>query len=109
RMVTRGTYELDMLKRASLKLGLDQAVLKKSGLDVASMDKDGAASSASNALSSLDKSEVEALLKNGAYALLDDPSSDAQSQSFCEADIDEILNTRTSVIKSGGTDDEDPN
>ena len=30
RLVTRGTYEMDMFRRASMKLGLDQAVLKVS-------------------------------------------------------------------------------
>ncbi len=48
---------------------------------------------------------MEALLRNGAYALLDDPASEAASQSFCEADIDEILNSRATVVRSGGNDD----
>jgi hypothetical protein len=105
RLVTRGTYETSMFQRASMKLGLDQAVLKKSGLDVASLDNEGGEQAASNALSSLDKNEIESLLRNGAYALLDDPASEAQSASFCEADIDSILADRTTVIKTGGNDD----
>ena len=105
RLVTRGTYEATMFQRASMKLGLDQAVLKKSGLDVASMGTDGsAAASESTALSSLGKTEIESLLRNGAYALLDDPASEAASASFCEADIDSILADRTTVIKTGGND-----
>ena len=101
RLVTRGTYESDMFKRASMKLGLDQAVLKKSGLDVAS-GVDG--NQESNALSTLNKQEIESLLRNGAYALLDDPEAEKASTSFCEADIDSILANRTTVIKSGGND-----
>ena len=91
-----------MFRRASMKLGLDQAVLKKSGLDQVSMDGEGGDT---NALSSLNKNEIESLLKNGAYALLDDAASEAASSSFCEADIDSILADRTTVIKTGGNDD----
>lgn len=35
RLITRGTYELEMFERASLKLGLDQAVLHKMETDAA--------------------------------------------------------------------------
>jgi hypothetical protein len=104
RLVTRNTYETILFDRASRKLGLDQAILKKSGLDQVGLDGSAAAAD-SNVLSKLGKQEVESLLRNGAYALLDDPASEQASNSFCEADINEILSSRTTVVRSGGNDD----
>ncbi|KAJ1344461.1 hypothetical protein BSLG_001021 [Batrachochytrium salamandrivorans] len=94
RLITRNTYEREMFDRASMKLGLDKALLQR-------MDMQGesgfsgfdAGSSKSNALST---EEVEELLKKGAYgAFMDDEAS----KQFCEEDIDQILERRTQVIR----------
>nr|QVX32607.1 CHD6/7/8/9 [Platynereis dumerilii] len=84
RLITRNTYEREMFDRASLKLGLDKAVLQSmGGKDI----KDN---------QQLSKKEIEELLKKGAYgALMDD---DNQGDQFCEEDIDQILKRRTQVI-----------
>lgn len=95
-----------MFDRASMKLGLDKALLQRmdgSG-SKESKSKDGGAITDpfadSSAPSALSKSEVENLLKKGAYgAFLDDEAS-AQ---FCEEDIDDILLRRTQTIRHDAT------
>lgn len=54
-----------MFETASKKLGLDRAILQRQG-STQGID------SSSSAPSSLSKSEVENLLKKGAYCMLDD-------------------------------------
>ncbi|KAK3608042.1 hypothetical protein CHS0354_031028 [Potamilus streckersoni] len=86
RLITRNTYEREMFDRASLKLGLDKAVLQSMGAD-----------KQVNQQAQLSKKDVEELLKKGAYgALMDD---DRAGDQFCEEDIDQILQRRTQVIQ----------
>ncbi|CBY38713.1 unnamed protein product [Oikopleura dioica] len=81
-----------MFDRASLKLGLDRAVLQSMS---GTSGKD-----AGGPMSSLSKKEVEDLLKKGAYgALMDD---DDAAEKFCEEDIDQILAKRATTIKHDG-------
>ncbi|ORX99732.1 hypothetical protein K493DRAFT_257065 [Basidiobolus meristosporus CBS 931.73] len=95
RLITRNTYEKEMFDRAGFKLGLDKAVLQK--MDATSAMQEGDDADISNASSSLSKKEVEELLKKGAYGAL--LSDDHDSAKFCEEDIDQILQRRTTVIK----------
>ncbi|XP_037896667.1 uncharacterized protein LOC119641859 isoform X1 [Glossina fuscipes] len=86
RLLCRNTYEREMFDKASLKLGLDKAVLQSMNTHAS---KDG-----SN--KQLSKKEIEDLLKKGAYgAVMDD---DNAGDKFCEEDIDSILQRRTQVI-----------
>ena len=95
RLVTRNTYEREMFDRASLKLGLDKAVLQSMNT---SMSKTGDPSKSN----SLSKKEVEDLLKKGAYgALMDD---DNAGDKFVEEDIDQILERRTKVLTQDTSD-----
>ena len=88
RLVTRNTYEREMFDRASLKLGLDKAVLQSMNT---SMGKNVPEKS-----NSLTKKEVEDLLKKGAYgALMDD---DTAGDKFVEEDIEMILQRRTKTV-----------
>lgn len=85
RLITRNTYEKEMFDRASLKLGLDKAVLQSMG------------NKEVNLQNQLSKKEIEDLLKKGAYgALMDD---DNAGEEFCEEDIEHILQRRTQVIQ----------
>ena len=78
RLVTKNTYEREMFDRAGLKLGLDKAVLQS--MNTGQGGRDAATSN------SLSKTEVEDLLKKGAYgALMDD---DKEADQFCEEDIE---------------------
>ncbi|KAJ3218851.1 choline dehydrogenase 7 [Dinochytrium kinnereticum] len=97
RLVTRNTYEREMFDRASLKLGLDKAILQRMDAQSAYGAEDP---SDASKVAALTKTEIEELLKKGAYgAFMDD---DASNQ-FCEEDIDQILQRRTQVIKHDNT------
>ena len=88
RLITRNTYEREMFDRASLKLGLDKAVLQ-------SMNT-GQGNKTTDKSNNLSKKEIEDLLKKGAYgALMDD---DNAGDKFCEEDIDSILERRATTV-----------
>lgn len=92
RLICRNTYEREMFDRASLKLGLDKAVLQSMNTGQAGKIDPNAA----GASKQLSKKEVEDLLKRGAYgALMDEDNS---GEKFCEEDIDVILERRTQII-----------
>ncbi|KAM8966503.1 chromodomain-helicase-DNA-binding protein 7 [Pelodytes ibericus] len=86
RLVTRNSYEREMFDKASLKLGLDKAVLQSmSGRE-----------NATNGVQQLSKKEIEDLLRKGAYGALMDEEDEGSK--FCEEDIDQILSRRTHTI-----------
>uniref|UniRef100_A0A665X8A1 Chromodomain helicase DNA binding protein 8 n=1 Tax=Echeneis naucrates TaxID=173247 RepID=A0A665X8A1_ECHNA len=84
RLITRNSYEREMLDKASLKLGLDRAVLQSM-----SGNKD------SN-IQQFSKKEIEDLLRKGAYAAIMDENDEGSR--FCEEDIDQILQRRATTI-----------
>ncbi|XP_071490043.1 uncharacterized protein [Diadema antillarum] len=89
RLITRNSYEREMFDKASMKLGLDKAVLQSMRADKES--------SSYNPQQALSKKEIEDLLRRGAYgAIMDDED---QSSKFCAEDIDMILQRRTQVIQ----------
>ncbi|KAI8069985.1 SNF2 family N-terminal domain-containing protein [Gongronella butleri] len=95
RLICANTYEKDMFDRAGMKLGLDKAVMQRTSADT------NVAANGSPAKSELSKKEIEDLLKKGAYgAMLDDEAS----TKFCEEDIDQILERRTTVIRHEGNE-----
>jgi len=86
RLICRNTYEREMFDKASLKLGLDRAVLQSMNTQKSQGIID----------TGLSKKEVEDLLRKGAYgAIMDD---DNAGDKFCEEDIEQILQRRTHVI-----------
>ncbi|XP_026161662.1 chromodomain-helicase-DNA-binding protein 6 isoform X2 [Mastacembelus armatus] len=85
RLITRNSYEREMFDKASLKLGLDKAVLQD-------INRKGNL----NGVQQLSKLEVEDLLKKGAYGALMDEEDEGSK--FCEEDIDQILQRRTQTI-----------
>ncbi|KAI6207680.1 Helicase [Aphelenchoides besseyi] len=82
RLITTNTYEREMFDKASLKLGLDRAVLQSMN------PKDN---------QQMTKKEVEDLLKKGAYGAVMD--EDNEGSKFSEEDIDTILQRRTQTIR----------
>ncbi|KAG0440802.1 Chromodomain-helicase-DNA-binding protein 9 [Dictyocoela muelleri] len=105
RLVTRNTYEREMFDKASLKLGLDRAILTKTkvkdeidqndkSVDDKSIDDD---EFKDESLNLSKKDAIEILLKKGAYGVL--METDDVSQKFCEEDIDQILERRTKIVK----------
>ncbi|KAI8331840.1 SNF2 family N-terminal domain-containing protein [Chlamydoabsidia padenii] len=94
RLICANTYEKDMFDRAGMKLGLDKAVMSRSG-------PTGEPDNGQPSKHELTKQEIENLLKKGAYgAMLDDEAS----TQFCEEDIDQILERRTKVIRHEGNE-----
>ncbi|KAI8079886.1 SNF2 family N-terminal domain-containing protein [Halteromyces radiatus] len=94
RLICANTYEKDMFDRAGMKLGLDKAVMSRSG-------PTGEPDNGQPNKHELTKQEIEDLLKKGAYgAMLDDEAS----TQFCEEDIDQILERRTKVIRHEGNE-----
>uniref|UniRef100_A0A9J8BIC1 Chromodomain helicase DNA binding protein 7 n=1 Tax=Cyprinus carpio carpio TaxID=630221 RepID=A0A9J8BIC1_CYPCA len=86
RLITRNSYEREMFDKASLKLGLDKAVLQSmSGRE-----------NAANGDQQLSKKEIEDLLRKGAYGAIMDEEDEGSK--FCEEDIDQILQRRTQTI-----------
>ncbi|KAJ3052835.1 Chromodomain helicase DNA binding protein, partial [Quaeritorhiza haematococci] len=64
RLITRNTYEREMFDRASMKLGLDRAILQR--MDAQSIGEDGYGDKGGKgAPSSYSKQEVEDLLRKG--------------------------------------------
>uniref|UniRef100_A0AAY4AS85 DNA helicase n=1 Tax=Denticeps clupeoides TaxID=299321 RepID=A0AAY4AS85_9TELE len=84
RLITRNSYEREMLDKASLKLGLDRAVLQSM-----SAGKEGS-------IQQFSKKEIEDLLRKGAYAAIMDENDEGSR--FCEEDIDQILQRRATTI-----------
>uniref|UniRef100_A0A8B9MA43 Chromodomain helicase DNA binding protein 9 n=1 Tax=Accipiter nisus TaxID=211598 RepID=A0A8B9MA43_9AVES len=86
RLITRNSYEREMFDRASLKLGLDKAVLQSmSGRE-----------NSVGGIQQLSKKEIEDLLRRGAYGAIMDEEDEGSK--FCEEDIDQILQRRTKTI-----------
>ena len=97
RLVTRNTFEGEMFERASKKLGLEHAVLGTHDFnDNAALNPDGEGSGTVGN-SKMDSKEMEQLLRQGAYALME--NDEAEVQAFCEEDIDSILNSRSRKVE----------
>ena len=102
RLVTRNTYEREMFDRASMKLGLDKALLQRMDLQSSGNAAFEGLDPSSSKQAALSKHEIEELLKKGAYgAFMDDEAS----KEFCEEDIDKILERRTQVIRHDNTEE----
>lgn len=100
RLLTSKTYELHMFHQASLKLGLDQAVLggirsKEAGGLLTAKPKNKLKASGPS------KEEIEHLLKHGAYEIFKeekDGDAEAASKRFSEESIDQILSRSTKIV-----------
>lgn len=83
RLITANTYEREMFDKASLKLGLDKAVLQSM--------------TPKENQQQLTRTEIEDLLRKGAYGAVMDENDEGNK--FNEEDIDTILQRRTQTIK----------
>merc|ERR1712129_77251 len=91
RLITRNCYEESMFKRADQKLALNKVVMGD--------------------MKDTSKADINDMLKRGAMAMfLNDAQTDADITKFANANINDILNTRTSVVKhDAATADPDAN
>lgn len=94
RLLTRKTYEMHMFHQASLKLGLDKAVLAHARNEQEAGDESSTASESSKL--DLQAKEIDELLKRGAYDMFRD--DDTEQTEFVEADIDAILSRQAHVV-----------
>ncbi|VDN01887.1 unnamed protein product [Thelazia callipaeda] len=83
RLITCNTYEREMFDKASLKLGLDRAVLQST-------------TAMKDTSQQLSRKEIEELLKKGAYGAI--MEENAEESKFNEEDIETILLRRTTTI-----------
>jgi len=105
RLVTRNTYESEMVERANRKLGLERAMNADRGSDGL---KDGLSSNSRDNGPPQDRAEVDAMLKRGAHNIFLSEEDDSACQKFNEADIDEILQSSSTKVtyeneQSGGS------
>ena len=94
RLITRRSYEAQMFHKASVKLGLERAVMSGTSHGKSSVftnvEEDGALSIPLTNKKE-DAKELERLLREGAFAMMDNKDSKA----FTESTIDHILQTRS--------------
>lgn len=89
RLLTKGTYETQMFHRASLKLGLDRAVLAHTRRE--------AQEGSSTMSESLQVAEIDELLKKGAYDVFRE--DDTEIKEFMSADVDAILARSSTTVQ----------
>lgn len=97
RLLTAKTYEMHMFHSASLKLGLDRAVLahQRQGEE----SKGGRKSKAEREEQA---KEIDELLKKGAYDVFRD-DDDKEAQKFMDTDIDQLLEQSSRKVTYGET------
>ncbi|RHY34335.1 hypothetical protein DYB32_001021 [Aphanomyces invadans] len=94
RLITRKTYEMHMFHKASLKLGLDRAVLTHMRQE---QDKESKNAKAMVKSKAQEAQEIDELLKRGAYDVFRD--DDEASEQFCAADIDTLLQRSSQIVE----------
>eukprot|EP00937_MAST-01D_sp_MAST-1D-sp2_P003161 g3161.t1 len=90
RLLARNTFENELFSRAGKKLGLETAILGSIGI---AEQGDGSLPDGRPG-----GAEMQELLRQGAYHLLDDPEAAAREQDFLEADVDKLLEQRARVF-----------
>jgi hypothetical protein len=99
RLLTAKTYEMHMFHSASLKLGLERAVLSQNreqgenGDDSKSKNKSDREAQAK---------EIDELLKKGAYDVFRD-EDDKEAEKFMETDIDQLLENSSKKVTYGAS------
>ncbi|OQS03503.1 chromodomain-helicase-DNA-binding protein [Thraustotheca clavata] len=92
RLITKKTYEMHMFHKASLKLGLDRAVLTHMR-----QEQDKETKKPVNKSKAQEAQEIDELLKRGAYDVFRD--EDDASEQFCSADIDTLLQRSSQIVQ----------
>jgi hypothetical protein len=101
RLLTAKTYEMHMFHSASMKLGLEKAVLshqRDQGED------GGEGKSKSKSDREAQAKEIDSLLKKGAYDVFRDDDDD-EGKKFMETDIDQLLERNASTVTYGPNQD----
>jgi len=101
RLLTAKTYEMHMFHTASMKLGLDRAVLAHQRQQDDTQDTSKKTKSKSE--KEIQAKEIDELLKKGAYDVFRD-DDDTEAQKFMETDIDQLLERSSRTVTYGNTD-----
>lgn len=97
RLLTAKTYEMHMFHSASLKLGLERALMSRNQ----DTERDGDKPRASKKGEQEAKAkEIDELLKKGAYDVFKD-EDDAEAERFMETDIDQLLEQKSKTVTYG--------
>lgn len=106
RLLTAKTYEMHMFHSASMKLGLDRAVLAhQRGQNAEEGDESGPSKSKKHKSKSEKEKqakEIDQLLKKGAYDVFRD-DDDKEAKQFMETDIDQILENSSRTVTYDNT------
>ena len=100
RLLTAKTYEMHMFHSASLKLGLERAVLSQNREQSEESD-DGTGKKKSSDREAQAK-EIDELLKKGAYDVFRD-EDDTEAEKFMETDIDQLLEKSSKKVTYGAS------
>ena len=98
RLLTAKTYEMHMFHSASMKLGLEKAVLSHQR----DSESAGEGKSKSKSEKEAQAKEIDSLLKKGAYDVFRD-DDDEEAKKFMDTDIDQLLERNTSTVTYGST------
>lgn len=98
RLLTAKTYEMHMFHSASLKLGLDRAVLAHQRQ--ASNTEELPSKRKSKAEREEQAKEIDTLLKKGAYDVFND-DDDTEAHTFMDTDIDQLLEKSSKTVTYG--------
>ena len=98
RLLTAKTYEMHMFHSASMKLGLEQAVLSKQR----NQGEEGAEGKKSKSKSEREAQakKIDQLLKKGAYDVFRD-DDDEEAKKFMETDIDQLMESSAKDVTYG--------
>ena len=109
RLLTAKTYEMHMFHSASMKLGLDRAVLAhQRHNDALSGDNPDAQMNSKSKMKKekeIQAKEIDQLLKKGAYDVFRDEDDDKESKQFMETDIDSLLERSSRKVTYGNTNE----
>ena len=98
RLLTAKTYEMHMFHSASLKLGLDRAVLAHQRQN--SSSEESSKKRKSKAEREEQAKEIDSLLKKGAYDVFNE-DDDKEAEQFMETDIDQLLEKSSRKVTYG--------
>lgn len=99
RLLTAKTYEMHMFHSASMKLGLERAVLSQQR-DQGEEEEGGSSKSKSKSEREAQAKKIDSLLKKGAYDVFRDDDDD-EAKKFMETDIDQLLERSSTTVTYG--------
>merc|ERR1711982_313932 len=99
RLLTAKTYEMHMFHTASMKLGLDRAVLA-SQRNEEENDSKSNNKQKQKQKNDLQAKEIDPMLKKGAYDVFRDDDGN-EGKEFMETDIDQLLEKRAQKVTYG--------